>query len=215
MNKKIVYLLVGIGLISGIFLMKNSVSNFENSTDKKQYKIEIQDDSKEEKDKEEKETKEITEEEKSTENNEVKEESKVEYNTVADFTLENLAGEEISLSDYQGKKVFINFWATWCGNCKVEMPHIQQLSEEYKDEVVVLAVNVGESKELVQEYIEDNDFTFEVVLDGDSIVSQKYGVTGFPTSVLMDENGNPVYGQVGRMEYEDMVKFISGSQKEK
>lgn len=105
-----------------------------------------------------------------------------------DFTLKNLDGQDVTLSEIEDKIIIVNFWATWCKWCKEEMPDIQKIKEE-NDDVLVLAVNVDEPKDQAKEYIEDGGYDFEVLLDEDGAVSAQYLVTGLPASYFVDENG--------------------------
>ncbi len=107
-----------------------------------------------------------------------------------DFTLRNPEGETVSLSDFAGHPLLINFWATWCPPCRFEMPLFQQTYEKLKDDgFVVLAVDVQEGPEEVKEYIQEMGLTFPVVLDRSGSVSNTYRVTGLPTSVFVDADG--------------------------
>lgn len=123
------------------------------------------------------------------------------------FTLKNLDGEEVSLSDYRGKIVLINFWATWCPWCDKEMPDLQKLDEE-NDDLVVLAVDVMEDKETVKKYIEKGKYNFEVVLDEDGEIAKTYLVSGLPASYFVDEEGILLGGVPGAMTYEQMVAIL-------
>ena len=105
-----------------------------------------------------------------------------------DFTLMNLDGEEVSLSDYKGKIVFLNFWATWCPFCVKEMPDFDKLIKE-NDDLVVLAVDVMEDKKTVEEYIEKGGHDFDVVLDEDGKVAMKYLISPLPTTYFIDADG--------------------------
>jgi thiol-disulfide isomerase/thioredoxin len=131
-----------------------------------------------------------------------------------DFTLKNLQGEEVSLSDYRGKIVLINFWATWCTWCDKEMPDLQRLDNE-NDDLVVLAVDVMEDKKTVEKYIEKGKYEFEVVLDEDGEVSQTYLVSGFPRSYFVDKDGILLGGVPGAMTYEQMVEILESIRGEK
>lgn len=114
-----------------------------------------------------------------------------------DFTLYDQYGKEHKLSDYRGKKVFLNFWATWCPPCRAEMPHIEDLYKEYEKnskDVIILGVaspNVG--KEGDQQYIEDflkeNNYTFPVVFDDGGMLSYQYGFSSLPSTLIIDEDG--------------------------
>ena len=124
-----------------------------------------------------------------------------------DFTLLNLSGEEVSLSDYRGKIVMINFWATWCGFCKKEMPDMQRLSEE-NDDLVILAVDVMEEKGLVEDYIKEGGYDFEVVLDEKGDVAKDYLVSAFPTSYFVDKEGILLGGVPGMLTWERMNEIL-------
>lgn len=134
-----------------------------------------------------------------------------------DFTLNDQYGVEHTLSDYRGKVVFLNFWATWCPPCRAEMPDIQKLYEAYGDaedaEVVILAVatpNVGgESDEaVVIAFLEENGYTYPVVMDPTGQVLHNYGISAFPTTFMIDAEGN-VFGYVtGAMSGETMQSII-------
>ncbi len=125
-----------------------------------------------------------------------------------DFELKNLDGTTIKLSDLRGKNVIINFWATWCGFCVEEMPDLQKLQNTYKDKnLVVLAINVGESKEVVEKFMKDNNLDLEVVLDEDSEVSNLYGVRSFPTSLVVSKDGEALASHSGMLTYEQMEQL--------
>lgn len=121
--------------------------------------------------------------------------------------LRNLAGEEVSLEDYRGKIVFLNFWATWCQYCNAEMPDVQKLHEEY-DDVVVLAVDVNEEQSVVEEYIEEGGYTFEVLMDTTGEVSRNYHVAGLPTTYTIREDGSVSRYFSGMLTYEQMEEMI-------
>ncbi|WP_212380951.1 TlpA family protein disulfide reductase [Alkaliphilus sp. B6464] len=123
------------------------------------------------------------------------------------FILRNLDGEEISLQDYRGKIVLINFWATWCVYCDIEMPDLQKLDKENED-LVVLAVNVMEHKETVEKYIKEGGYDFEVVLDEDGTIARTYLVGGYPASYFVDEEGIFQGAVPGMMTYEQMNQAL-------
>ncbi len=119
-----------------------------------------------------------------------------------DFTLYNLKGQSHALSDYRGKIIFLNFWATWCGPCRAEMPSMQKLYESWdSDKFVMLAVNVGESQGAVSKFVEKNGYTFPVLLDQDGKVSKKYLIRGIPTTFIIDEKGRVAAKIVGSREW--------------
>ncbi len=114
-------------------------------------------------------------------------------NTAPDFTLKTLEGKTVSLSDYRGKPVYINFWTSWCPACKEEMPEIQKFYEKNKDRAAVLTINITYSDKIadVQEILRQNKATFPVLLDENSTnsVTDRYGVYGIPASFFIDKNG--------------------------
>ena len=127
-----------------------------------------------------------------------------------DFTLEDLNGSKVSLSKLKGKKVYLNFWATWCPPCKEEMPDLEKLYQETKDsDLVILAVNVGEDKKTVQDFITKNKYNFPVLLDVKGEVSQLYQVSGIPTSYFIDTNGFLDNGTTGGLPLESMKEYVN------
>lgn len=108
-----------------------------------------------------------------------------------DFELSNLNGEKVSLSHYRGRIVLLNFWATWCKPCVKEMPAMQKVYDDLRDQgFVVLAINELEDEERVRSHISDHGHTFPVLLDDDNRVANMYGVRGLPVSVFVDESGH-------------------------
>ncbi|MVX63674.1 redoxin domain-containing protein [Clostridium chromiireducens] len=126
-----------------------------------------------------------------------------------DFKLKDLNGNELSLSDLKGKKVFLNFWATWCPPCKAEMPEIEKLYQETKDsDLVIVAVEIGEPLDTVKSFIDSNKYNFKVLLDPDQTVATKYNITSIPTSYFIDTDGNIVSKHVGGMNIDQMKAYI-------
>jgi peroxiredoxin len=108
----------------------------------------------------------------------------------ADFSLNDLQGKSQTLSQYRGKIVLLNFWATWCKPCTTEMPAMQTCYDKLQDKgFVVLAVNELEDEAKVREHIRTHGHTFPVLLDRDNRVANLYGVFGLPVSVFIDEQG--------------------------
>ena len=126
------------------------------------------------------------------------------------FKLKDLDGKEVSLSDLKGKKVFLNFWASWCPPCRAEMPDIEKLYTETKDsDLVIIAVNLGEDKDTVKSFIDKNNYKFKVLLDSDQNVATKYNITSIPTSFFIDKNGTIVEKRIGAMTYEEMKNYVN------
>ena len=110
--------------------------------------------------------------------------------TAYDFYLEDMDGNFVSLSDFRGKKVFLNFWASWCPPCRVEMPHLQEFAEENED-VVVLGVNVTSSESSLDDvkgFVDEFGLTFPNLYGTDDITNL-YDVEFLPTSYFIDSNG--------------------------
>lgn len=130
---------------------------------------------------------------------------------VLDFTLKNLEGSEISLEDFEGKVVFLNFWATWCGPCREEMPSMEKLWQRFKEEAfVILAVDLREEKEEVNSFMKDYGLTFSVLLDSRGEVANKYGIRAIPTTFLIDSEGRIVGKALGARDWasEDAFDLI-------
>lgn len=108
-----------------------------------------------------------------------------------DFKLKNLRGGLTTLSEYRGKVVLINFWATWCGPCRAEMPSMEELYSYYsRNDFEILAVSIDTMGEPpVRFFVEDFGFTFPVLMDNDFAVNDHYQVRVVPTTILIDRNG--------------------------
>lgn len=122
-----------------------------------------------------------------------------------DFTLKDLEGKDRKLSEWDGKVILLNFWATWCPPCRHEMPAMERLYRHYRDKgFVVLAVNQWEDPDLVFAYTgELNVFpSFPILFDPQSTVSQDYGVKGLPTSFVIDRDGRLVYRAIGGRDFD-------------
>lgn len=131
-----------------------------------------------------------------------------------DFTLKNLEGEDVSLSDYKGKIVILNFWATWCKFCDVEMPDLNDLDKE-NDDVVVLAVDVMEEHDKVKKYIDKGGYGFEVVLDSKGDISRNYLVSAYPTTYAINKEGilmGGVPGMITKLQMEQIVESVRANQ---
>lgn len=116
-----------------------------------------------------------------------------------DFTLKDLKGQQVSLSDYRDRKVVIlDFWATWCGPCRMTMPALQSFGKKYANKVEVLSINQMEDPERVASYIRSQSYTsLHVLLDRDGGVSKAYRVYGIPTLHIINLDGELCYTHVG------------------
>jgi peroxiredoxin len=129
-----------------------------------------------------------------------------------DFQLATLDGQTIKLSDYRGKKVILNFWATWCPPCKAEMPHMKNFYEQNKDKgIEILAVNLTKSdngKAAVETFAKDNQLTFKIALDEDGRIGKQYQAFTIPTSYIIDSNGIITKKIIGPMD-ENMMETLT------
>ncbi|WP_312429636.1 redoxin family protein [Lacrimispora sp.] len=133
-----------------------------------------------------------------------------------DFTLTDQYGNTHSLSDYKGKTIFLNFWATWCPPCRAEMPDIQKIYEtadtEGDNALIVLGVaapNYGSEKdeEGIKQFLEENGYTYPVLMDTNAELFEAYGVFSYPTTFMIDKDGN-VFGYASGQLSEDTMRSI-------
>jgi peroxiredoxin len=111
-------------------------------------------------------------------------------NQARDFELESLDGSEVSLSDFQGDVVLINFWATWCAPCRAEIPDFEQVYQDRRDAgFVILGVNEQEAPEVIEPFVQELGMTYPVLLDERGQVMSEYRALGLPTSLLVDRDG--------------------------
>jgi thiol-disulfide isomerase/thioredoxin len=114
------------------------------------------------------------------------------------FTLKDLSGKTVSLSQFKGKAVFLEFWATWCGPCRVSMPSVEKVHDEYAARgLQVLGMNVDEDASAVPAFAREMGISYPVLLVGHSGVDADYGVTGIPAFLLIDKQGRAVASWVG------------------
>jgi len=142
---------------------------------------------------------------------EIEEKAEIGY-AAPDFTVELVGGETVKLSDFRGKVVFLNFWATWCGPCVNEMPDIQKLADAFPDDLVVLAVNCSERKDKVEKFINDKGYTFNAGFDEAGKIQNKYPTDGIPYSVIIDAKGIITTTHLGASG--DMLSVYEGYVKE-
>ena len=133
----------------------------------------------------------------------------VEYPAVAfiapEFELPSLSGGSVRLSDYKGKVLFINFWATWCATCEVEMPSMQRLYNKFKDRgFEMLTISVDKDASLIEPYMKKFNLTFPVLLDPDSDLAKgKYKTTGVPETFIIDREGIIVHKAIGPQDWDN------------
>ncbi|WP_124065664.1 cytochrome c biogenesis protein/redoxin [Clostridium sp. E02] len=133
-----------------------------------------------------------------------------------DFTLTDQFGKTHTLSDYKGKTIFLNFWATWCPPCRAEMPDIQKVYETYDtdgdDGLIVLGIaapNYGNEKDEqgIKDFLKENEYTYPVLMDTDAALFSAYGIYSYPTTFMIDRDGN-VFGYASGQLSEDTMKSI-------
>ena len=120
------------------------------------------------------------------------------------LSLKDMSGKTISLEDYKGSYVLINFWATWCQYCDQEMPDLAAFQKKHKDEITVLAVNVNEDAQTVQAYLDKKNIDLKVLLDQEGKTAEDFLVSAFPTTFLIDRAGKVIGFIPGKMSAEDM-----------
>ena len=128
------------------------------------------------------------------------------------FSLSALAGETVTLDSFRGRPVVLNFWATWCGACRREMPLLQQFSREHAGEVTILGIDLGENPTKVAAYAKNSGLTFPILLDPRGKVAESYGVLGLPVTLLVGADGriaaNVAMGALTREGLEALLKDI-------
>lgn len=124
-----------------------------------------------------------------------------------DFELKSMDDPFIKLSDMRDKNVILNFWYTGCSFCVIEMPDLQKLQDTYKDDLLLLGINVGEKKGAVQEFMDENNLNFTVLLDEDMNVANTYGIRSFPTTIAVNKKGEVIGGYIGMLTYEQMEQL--------
>jgi thiol-disulfide isomerase/thioredoxin len=125
-----------------------------------------------------------------------------------DFELSDLNGNPVRLSQYKGHPVTLNFWATWCEPCKLEMPLLEAYQKKYSPDLVVLGVNSGEGKVVVKLFLDKNEIAFPIVLDETSRIGPIYQVTGYPTSFFIDRNGILRSEHIGQVTEDLLIRYL-------
>ncbi|MDE6685898.1 MAG: TlpA family protein disulfide reductase [Lachnospiraceae bacterium] len=130
----------------------------------------------------------------------------------ADFTVQDWEGGQVSLSDYYGKPIVVNFWATWCGPCKSELPTFEDAYAEYQDEITFLMVNMtdgySETVDGTKQFIEENGYSFPVYFDTSYEAYQAYGVTAIPMTLFIDADGKLITSQLGAMSESTFTGYL-------
>lgn len=124
------------------------------------------------------------------------------------FTLKDLNGEEVKLEDHRGKVIFLNFWATWCMPCRLEIESMKKLYTEFKDRgFIILAVNIKESTKKVKAFQKEFKMNFPILLDSDGKVFSRYGVRLVPMTYLIDREGYMIGSALGTRNWSSEEAF--------
>jgi cytochrome c biogenesis protein CcmG/thiol:disulfide interchange protein DsbE len=124
------------------------------------------------------------------------------------FSLTNTLGDEVSLADFRGQTVVLNFWATWCPPCRAEMPEFQNASVKYNGQAIILGIDQGEPSSVVSDFGSALGISYPLLLDQTSVVSRAYNVTALPTSFFIDRQGvvrEVVTGMVSKAVLQDRI----------
>ena len=130
------------------------------------------------------------------------------------FTLKSASGQNVKLSEFRGQVVLINFWASWCGPCRQEMPHLDAIHKKYQPlGFTVFGVNVEQDREMADKILRDIPVSFPILFDDDNTVSKLYDVDAMPVTVLVDRNGEVRFMHKGykpgyEEEYENQVRAL-------
>lgn len=133
--------------------------------------------------------------------------------TATDFVVTDMGGNAVKLSDYFGKPIIINFWATWCGPCKSELPAFDDAYKEYGEDITFLMVNLTDGRrdtvDSVKEFVSENEYSFPVYFDTEFDGSNAYKVSSIPLTVIIDKNGNLYGSHLGAMSESTLGEYIN------
>ena len=132
-----------------------------------------------------------------------------------DFTVYDADGNPVNLSDYFGKPIVLNFWASWCGPCQREMPHFEQAYQDMGEDIQFVMVNMTtgrETQKSAQDFLDETGYTFPVLFDLDMDAAYTYGVYSLPMTVFIDDNGNVQDLAIGAISEETLLSKIDNIQ---
>ncbi|MEZ0536244.1 TlpA family protein disulfide reductase [Caldicellulosiruptoraceae bacterium PP1] len=125
------------------------------------------------------------------------------------FKLKSLDGKTYSISDFRGKKILINFFATWCPPCKEEIPNLISYYEENKNDVIIIGVDIAEDINKVKQFVKEKGITYPVLLDTQGTISKAFGFQYIPTSYFLDKTGKKVNEHSGYLSKSDLIKIFN------
>ncbi|MBE3579715.1 MAG: TlpA family protein disulfide reductase [Caldanaerobacter subterraneus] len=183
-NKSLIFTIVAIALIGALIFVLNSYTKTAEPTPSK-----------------------VENQPKSNSSNEERKVGNEIGDIAPDFTLKDLNGNTVTLSSLRGKKVILNFWATTCPYCKIEMPALDKFIRAHKDDTVLLAIDLGESEAKVRQYLEGKGYQFTVLLDSDLSTAYDYKIQFIPVSYFIDKNGVIRAISNGAMTYDEIEEY--------
>ena len=136
-------------------------------------------------------------------------EEPVKGSLAPNFEAQTLHGEEVSLEALQGKPIMLNFWATWCAPCRLEMLAIQGKYDLYSGELEILAINFDEPKEIVEAFEIELELSFDIVMDPAAKIQNLYQVRGYPTSIFIDSKGIIQNIHIGILTQPQLDQYLS------
>jgi len=125
-----------------------------------------------------------------------------------EIRLKDLNGRPVSISDFRGKIVFLNFWTTWCFACRIEMPDMEKLHQKFKnDDFAMVSINLQESASQVEHFFKDFELTFTALLDSDGAVGAHFMINAIPTTFILDKKGIIIGKVLGPREWNSKAAF--------
>jgi thiol-disulfide isomerase/thioredoxin len=126
-----------------------------------------------------------------------------------EFSLNNLNGEKILLKQTRGKAIVLNFWATWCGPCVIEMPSLQKYYEKYPEQLEILAINADEPEVNVRQFVYELGLTFDILLDPGGNIQELYNIQAYPTSYFLDRDRVIRAQHIGSFTEEQLGEYLA------
>ena len=140
------------------------------------------------------------------------EENQSDLNKANDFEVLDINGNKVKLSDFYGKPIVVNFWATWCGPCKTELPEFEEMYNEYNEKIEFLMVNLtdgyNDTVENVKEFIRENNYEFPVYFDTEYSATNAYRIYSIPQTLFIDKDGNIIKLYKGQISRQTLQRYI-------
>ena len=126
-----------------------------------------------------------------------------------DITVTAMDGTQLKLSDLRGKTVFVNFWATWCGPCMLEMPEMNKIYPDYKDKIEFFSVSIDDAKADYEKYTKESSFAFPMYWGDKNAIIKDYALQGIPASYIVDKHGTIIHSHIGAMNEQQLRDFLN------